>query len=135
MLWFWDCSEKNLEKMVSLSIQWMNISNVGVMLDGNKLPSLNPIDSDSQNCNYNGWIRGCNREVLMLWEPYRKIIDCIVNCSGNFHDSKMSKWQRVYNHILQILDNYKVCNNAFVTTGLLGNKFVKTKAEGICGND
>ena len=92
-----------------------------------KVPSSSPADPLHQNRDYNGWTKEVNRNGILLWHPDGTIIDCVINALGSFHDSRTTKWGVVYGHIEKLPDPYLVvCDDAFVTNGLLKGKLVKT---------
>ena len=77
-----------------------------------------------------------NRNLVLLWDPYGKIIDAAVNTPGNFHDSKSSLWCDIYQHIKKLPDGFKiVCDSDFATKGDLEGKIVKLKDDATCYED
>ena len=88
------------------------------------------MDFLEQNQYCNGWTKGVNRNVVLLWNSCGKIVDAIVNYPGNFHNSKSSLWGNIYNHMIAILvDLIVVCDSAFETRGNLKRKLVKLKGD------
>ena len=103
------------------------------MLDGKKLLTLQPQDASSQNRDYNGWTGDVNRNLVLLWDPYGKIIDAAVNTPGNFHDSRSTLWCDIYKHVRKLPDGFKiVCDSAFATGGNLEGKILKLKEDSLC---
>ena len=98
------------------------------MLDGMKRVYIAPDDRKRQNRDYNGWTGDENRNVLLLWDPFGKIIDAVVNIPGSYHDSRAAKWDEIYSHISTLPNNYKVvCDSAFRCDGELEKVLIKTK--------
>ena len=97
---FWDRSASALEKMAERTAGFLEIPGVVGMIDGRKMDSLQPSDWLEQNWDYNGWTKEVNRNAVLLWDPYGKIVDAAINCPGNFHDSKCTLWGNIYNHII-----------------------------------
>ena len=126
----WDRSVENMEKMAARTAVFLDIPGVVGMIDGRKMPSLHPADFYEQNRDYNGRTKEVNRNVVLLWDPYGKIVDAVINCPGNFHDSKSTLWGRIYDHIVAIPAGYVVvCDSAFETRGDLAGKLVKLKGD------
>ena len=85
-------------------------------MDGLKVKTKAPEETDLQNRDYNGWTGDVNQNLLLVWDPRGKIVDCTINAPGNFHDGKSARWGRIYNHILQIPQGFlTVCDSAFST--------------------
>ena len=127
---FWDRSVEGMNRAAQRTAQFLDIPNVVAMVDGNKLESFNPQDPILQNRDWNGWTRDANRNLVLVWDPFGKIVDAAVNAPGNFHDSRSASWCRIYDHIAAIPDNYKVvCDDAFKTKGILQGKLIKTKEQ------
>ena len=76
---FWDRSPTNLEKCASLTSQFLDIEGVVAMVYGNKLVSFEPANNILQNRDYNGWTKDVNRNLILVWDPFGKIIDAGVN--------------------------------------------------------
>ena len=71
-----------------------------------------------------------NRNVVLLWDPCGRVVDAVVNCPGNFHDSKSTLWRNMYEHISALPDGFiVVCDSAFETKGELAGKLVKLKSD------
>ena len=114
----WDRSIENMEKMAARTASFLDIPGVVGMIDGRKVPSLHPDDFLAQNRDYNGWTKEVNRNVVLLWDPYGKIVDAVINCPGNFHDSKSTLWGNIYDHIIAMPAGYiVVCDSDFETRG------------------
>ena len=125
---YWDCSIESMNRAAERTLQFLDIPNVIAMVDGNKLESFNPQDSLDQNSDWNGWTRDANRNLVLVWDPYGKIVDAAVNAPGNFHDSRIASWCGIYDHIAALPDGFKVvCDDAFKTVGNLEDKLIKTK--------
>ena len=125
---FWDMSEDNLQEQASLTAAFEAIRYVIAMMDGLKLVTLNDPDPKKQNRDYNGWTGDTNRNCIFVWSPSGKVIDCVVNAPGNFHDSKSCYWGNIYDHIKKLPDPYlAVCDSAFKTSGDMSGKLVKLK--------
>jgi len=100
------------------------------MLDGKKLTTLQPADALDQNAYYNGWTVDINRNLVLIWDPYGKIICTAVNTPWSFHDFKSTLWCDMYNHILKIPDGYKIVrDSAFATGGKLKGNILKLEDE------
>ena len=126
----WDRSIENMEKMAARTAAFLDIPGVVGMIDGRKMPSLHPDDFLSQNRDYNGWTKEVNRNVVLLWDPFGKIVDAVINCPGNFHDSKSTLWGNMYDHIIAMPEGYiVVCDSAFETRGELKGKLLKLKGD------
>ena len=98
------------------------------MIDGKKLPSKNLQENLEQNRDYNGWKGTTNRNLIIVWDTFGKIVDVGVNLPGNFHDSKSTLWCAIYEHIANLPDGYiVVCDSAFTTSGNLTGKLCKLK--------
>ena len=72
--------------------QFLDIPGVVAMMDGDKLRSQKPSNHILQNRDYNGWTKDVNRNLLLVWDPFGKIIDAAVNSPGSFHDSRTTLW-------------------------------------------
>ena len=96
----WDRSQANMEKMADRTAVFLDIPGVVGMIDGRKMSSLHPDEFLEQNRDYNGWTKEVNRNVVLVWDPYGKIVNAVVNCPGNFHDSKSTLWRNIYEHIV-----------------------------------
>jgi len=126
----WDRSIENMEKMAARTAGFHDIPGVVGMIDGRKMPSLHPDEFLEQNRDYNGWTKEVNRNVVLLWDPFGKIIDAVVNCPGSFHDSKSTLWGNIYDHIVAMPAGFiVVCDSAFETRGALKGKLVKLKGD------
>lgn len=124
----WDRSAAALIAAAERTSAFLALPNTVGMLDGKRLRSLHPRTKRQQNRDYNGWTKDVNRNLVLLWCPFGKIIDCVVNPPGNFHDSKSSMYGNLYSHIKKLPDPYKiVCDSAFYTQGKMKGKLVKTK--------
>jgi hypothetical protein len=127
---YWDRSIHNLEKCASLTKQFLDIVGVVAMVDGNKLISFEPSNHILQNRDYNGWTKDVNRNLVLVWDPFGKIIDAAVNLPGCYHDSRSSLWCKIYDHVAKLPDGYKcVCDDAFCTVGKVKDKLVKTNEQ------
>ena len=127
---YWDRSEEELSKAAARTSSFLDIPGVVAMMDGDKLRSKQPGDYLHQNRDYNGWTKECNRNILIVWDPFGKIVDAVVNAPGNFHDSRLAVRGNVYKHIESLPQPYKVCcDDAFSTGGKLKDKLVKTKEQ------
>ena len=104
---YWDRSAESLEKSAKRTSGFMKIPGVVGMLDGMKRATSTLDDRKSQNRDYNGWTGDVNRNVLLLWDPFGKIIDAVVNTPGSYHDSRAALWGEIYNHISTLPKNYK----------------------------
>ena len=124
---WWDQTPDALRQTAALTFNFVDIPNVIGMINGMKLPSSSPADPLLQNRDYNSWTKEVNRNVMLLWHPDGTIIDCVINAPGSFHDSRTTKWGAVYDHIAKLPDPYLVvCDDAFVTHGILKGKLVET---------
>ena len=100
------------------------------MLDGDKLRSKQPGNFYDQNRDYNGWTKECNRNLMVLWDTFGKIVDVVVNAPGSYHDSNTCYLGQVYKHLQDLPDGFKVCcDDAFGTSGAVKGKLVKTKEQ------
>ena len=125
---FWDRSKEGLRREAERTKRFLDIPNVVGFIDGDKFATLNPLDALLQNRDYNGWTKECARNIVCVWNTHGKIIHCSVNLPGNYHDSKATKWCRIYDHISRLPEPYKICcDDAFFTQGFLKGKLVKTK--------
>ena len=129
----WDRSLEHCTKAAERTNSFLDIEGVVGMLDGKKLLTLQPQDTLSQNRDYNGWTGDVNRNLVLLWDPYGKIIDAAVNTPGNFHDSRSTLWCDIYKHVRKLPDGFKiVCDSAFATGGNLEGKILKLKEDSLC---
>ena len=127
---YWDRSIRGMKEAAKRTAQFLDIPNVVAMIDGNKLESFNPQDYLDQNRDWNGWTRDANRNLVLVWDPFGKIVDAAVNTPGNFHDSRAALWCNIYDHITSLPEGFKVvCDDAFKTQGGLKGKLIKTKEE------
>lgn len=86
-----------------------------------------PSDPILQNRDYNGWTGDYNHNVLLLWDPFGRIANAVVNSTGNFHDSRAATWGDIYDHISLLHPPYRVvCDSAFQTGGVLIHKLIKS---------
>ena len=119
-----------MQRCADRTAQFMACPNVVAMMDGDKLGSLAPDDSVLQNRDYNGYTKDVNRNIVLVWDPFGKIVDAVVNAPGNFHDSKAARYGGIYDHIIAVPAPFKcVCDDAFWTQGELQDKLIKTKEE------
>ena len=124
---WWNKTPQALKRTAEMTASFIEIPNVVAMIDGQKLPSACPADPADQNADYNGWTKETNRNVILLWNPDGTIIDAVINAPGSFHDSKTTKWGGIYDHISSLPHPYiVVCDDAFVTSGELHGKLMKT---------
>ena len=129
----WDHSFDYCKEVSKRTDIFIDIEGVVGMIDGKKLASLNPETRAERNRDYNGWTSDVNRNIVLLWDPYGKIIDAAVNTPGNFRDSKSSLWCDIYQHIEKLPDGFKiVCDSAFAIKGALEGKIVKLKDDATC---
>lgn len=127
---FWDRSTDGLKRCADRTKDFLDIPNIVGMIDGDKISSKAPQDVDSQNRDYDGWTKDVHHNVVLVWDPFGKIVDCGVNAPGSFHDSKITLWCRIYDHIKALPSPYHICcDNALYTRGNLHNKIVKCKEE------
>ena len=127
---FWDRSEEHLSRCAERTKLFLDISGVVAMVDGDKLGSKSPSDHLLQNRDYNGWTKDVNRNVVLVWDVFGKIVDAAVNAPGTFHDSRTAWWCKIYDRCKDLPKGYKCCcDDAFYTKGELMNKLVKTKEE------
>ena len=89
---FWDRSEEHLSRCAERTKFFLDISGVVAMVDGDKLGSKSPSDHLLQNRDYNGWTKDVNRNVVLVWDVFGKIVDAAVNAPGTFHDSRSASW-------------------------------------------
>jgi hypothetical protein len=126
----WKRNVEDLQKAAAKTSSFLDIPGVIAMVDGTKLQTRTPSNHQDQNRDYNGWTKDVNRNLVLVWDPFGKIVDCGVNAPGSFHDSRTSWWCNIYSHFLEIPDGFKcVCDDAFCTSGDLAGKLVKTKEE------
>ena len=105
--------------------QFQDIPGVVGMINGRKMISSHPEQYLEQNRDYNGWTNEVNCNVVLLWDPYGMIVDAVVNCPSNFHDSKSTLWENVYDHISALPAGFiVVCDSAFETRCNLEGKHV-----------
>ena len=125
---FWNRSIDNLRQAAERTASFLDIPGVVAMIDGTKIETKAPSDHVLQNRDYNGWTKDVNRNMVLAWDPFGKIIDAAINLPGNFHDSKAAWWCNIYKHLEVLPPPYKcVCDDAFYTTGHMAGKLVKTK--------
>ena len=125
---WWDKSGSSLKLAAERTATFLDITGVVGMLDGLKVTSLNPSNPKEQNRDYNGWTGDTNRNLLLLWDPFGKIVDVVVNLLGSYHDSRAASWGNVYTHISSLPDGYRVvCDSAFLMKGEVENKLMKSK--------
>ena len=68
-----------------------------------------------------------NCNIILVWDPFGKIVDASINLPGSFHDSRAAWWCKLYKHFEDLPDPYKcVCDDAFCTSGAMSGKLVKT---------
>ena len=126
----WDRSEENLKKCADRTEMFIDLPGVVAMVDGIKLVTKTSNDVYEQNNDYNGWTCDHNRNCILVWDPFGKIVDAVINAPGTFHDSKSTQWGNVYEHIKKLKPGYKCCcDDAFGTKGDLKDKLIKTKDE------
>ena len=127
---YWDRSQEGMERAAARTQDFLDIPNVIGMIDGDKIRGKEPMDIDEQNRDYNGWTKDVNRNLVLVWDPFGKVVDCGVNAPGCFHHSKITRWCNVYAHIVALPAPFKICcDDAFYTRGMLKDKIVKTKEE------
>ena len=127
---YWDRSEANMRRCAECTLRFMDCLNVIAMMDGDKLVSKNPDKSILQSRDCNGWTKDTNRNAVLVWDPFGKIVDAVVNAPGNYHDSRSTKWGNIYDHCIKIPTLFKcVCDDTFYTQGELQDKLIKTKEE------
>ena len=125
---WWDRSEEHLASCAERTNAFLDIVGVVAMTDGDKLVSKSPQNYLHQNRDYNGWTKDVNRNLVLVWDPFGKIVDAAVNSPGNFHDSKTAWWCKIYKHMEGLPQGFKCCcDDAFKTQGNLKDKLVKTK--------
>lgn len=125
---FWDRSIDKLKESAEKTASFLDIPSVVAMVDGTKVETKAPGEYLLQNRDYNGWTKDVNRNMVLVWDPFGKIVDCAINLPGNFHDSKSAWWCHLYKHFEDLPAPYKcVCDDAFYTGGSLSGKLVKTK--------
>ena len=106
---FWDHSAEGLIKAAERTNMFLDISGVVAMINGDKLRSKTPLITDDQNRDYNRWTKDINRNLLLVWDLFGKIVDAVVNIPGSFHDLKVTKWGNVYEHVSNLPSGYKCC--------------------------
>ena len=82
---FWDHSAEGLIKAAERTNMFLDIPGVVAMMDGDKLRSKTPLITDDQNRDYNGWTKDVNRNLLLVWDLFGKIVDAVVNAPGSLH--------------------------------------------------
>ena len=109
---------------------FLDIEGVVAMIDGKTCVSLNSAICAEQNRDYNGWTSNVNRNLVLLWDLYGKIIDAVVNTPSNRRDSKSSIWCDIYEHLEKLQSGFKIiCDSVFATKGNLQGKIVKLTDE------
>ena len=63
-----------MQRCADRTAQFMECPNVVAMMDGDKLGSLAPDDSVLQNRDYNGYTKDVNRNIVLVWDPFGKIV-------------------------------------------------------------
>ena len=107
---------ENIEKMAARTALFLDIPGVVGMIDRRKMPSLHPDKFLAQNRDYNGWTKEVNWNFVLLRDPYGKIVDAVISCPCNFHDSNGTLWGDIYHHIIAMPVRYiVVCESAFET--------------------
>ena len=115
---FWDRSEENLRRCAERTMLFLDIPGVVAMVDGDKLGSKSPSDHLLQNRDYNGWTKDVNRDLVLVWDVFGKIVDAGINAPGAFHDSRSAWWCKIYDHCKELPDGFKCCcDDAFFTSG------------------
>ena len=123
---YWDRSDDNLKKCAKATSQFIDLPNVVAFIDGKKLTSLHPKIKMLQNRDFNGWTNDVHRGLVLVWDPFGKIVDAGINLPGNFHDSKGSMYANLYWHIESLKDPFViVADSAFQATGELDGKIKK----------
>ena len=84
----WDRSIEHCSRVAERTKGFLDIEGVIGMIDGKKLRTLQPENELEQNRDYNGWTGDVNRNLVLVWDTYGKIVDAAVNVPGSFHDSK-----------------------------------------------
>ena len=67
-------------------------SDVWAAADGIKLLIQQSEDEQKQNCFYNGWKHGHYVNCIFVFCPDSKIVLCLLNAPGTFHDSTMADY-------------------------------------------
>ena len=98
------------------------------MIDGLKLEYQELSKSLEQNRDYNGFYYAVSWNLVLVWDPLRKIVDAGVNSPENFHNSKSTLWCDIYDHKIAIPDgNILLWYSTFMTSGKLSSKIAKLK--------
>ncbi len=98
------------------------------MMDGVNVTTKTPSEFDLQNRDYNGWTSSVNRNVVIIWDTFGRVVDAAVNTPRSFHDSSTCRWGRIYDQIAKLPEGFVVvCDSAFTTNGHLEGKLVKVK--------
>ena len=128
---FWDRTAEKLQLSAAKTASFLDIPGVVAMVDGTKVETKAPGEYLEQNRDYNGWTKDVNRNMVLVWDPFGKIVDAAINLPGSFHDSKSAWWCHLYQHFEALPAPYKcVCDDAFYTGGALSGKQNKRK---VCG--
>ena len=96
-----------MESMSAASQQtslFLDIPDVVAMVDGTKIETKSPQDLVQQNRDYNGWTKSVNRNMVLVWDPFGKIVDAAINLPGCFHDSRSAWWCKLYQHFESLPD-------------------------------
>ena len=124
---FWDRSEEKLQLAAAQTASFLDIPGVIAMVDGTKVETKAPSEYMEQNRDYNGWTKDVNQNMVLVWDPFGKIVDAAINLPGNFHYSRSPWWCNLYKHFEALPAPYKcVCDDAFYTGGSMSGKLVKT---------
>ena len=103
---------ENVARCAERTQLFLDIPGVVAMVDGDKIVTQSPGEHLEQNRDYNGWTRDVNRNLVLVWDNFGKIVDAAVNMPGSFHDSKSTLWSNMYNHM-------KLCTFSMVLSEVL----------------
>ncbi len=109
---FWDQLVENLHQVAERTASLLDIPDVVAMIDGTKVETKASGDHVLQNRDYNGWTKDVKRNLVLVWDPFGKIVDAAINLPGNFHNSKSAWWCKIYKY----LEGLPPPSIAFVTT-------------------
>ena len=125
---YWDMSPEVIAANQQRTAFFDAIPGVVGFIDGVQVDTRRHPVYEMQRLDYSGRAKAHKRNMILVWDTYGKIIDCVLNTPGSYHDSRSTAIGYIYEHVTHLPDGAKiVADAAFCSTGEVEGKIVKVE--------
>ena len=105
-------------------------------VDGLNLLIFNPLDPDTQNAYYNGWLADTYCSNIFVFAPDGRIIYQVLNAPGSWHDARIARLGGYFKYLDRHCPDpfYFVADSAFPRPAACGGKIMRPRKHGELSN-